>query len=124
MITKLLPAISWTVFVISISLIPGNEFPKLQEEFKHIDKLAHVFLYCGLSFLWYYDLRRSGIANMMKYRTDAFLSFTLLLLGVILELLQHYLIPFRSFDLLDIASNAVGIVLGFTTFYFVIYRRI
>ncbi|MEZ4938353.1 MAG: VanZ family protein [Crocinitomicaceae bacterium] len=124
MIAKLLPAILWTVFVISISLTPGNEFPKLEKEFEHIDKLVHVFLYSGLSFLWYYDLRRSGIAQMIKLRTDVFLSFVLLGLGVLLETLQHFFVPMRTFDIWDIVSNGIGIVIGFSTFYFVIYRRI
>lgn len=43
-----------------------------------------------------------------------FLGITVLCLlyGVIMELVQHYLIPFRSFELADILADGAGSVFG------------
>lgn len=124
MTRNLLPAIFWTVFVILISLTPGNEFPALEKDFEHIDKLAHIFLYAGLSFLWYYGLRRGGVTKLIKINIDVVMSFSILILGIVLEICQFALVPNRSFDVFDIAANGFGVLLGFGAFYFVIYRRI
>jgi len=43
-----------------------------------------------------------------------------LLYGVVIEIIQHYFIPNRSFDLNDIVSDGVGCFLGW---YFVYYRE-
>ena len=124
MIKNLIPALLTSVCVIFLSVVPGNEFPELDNHYKNIDKLAHVVMYGGLSFLWYYDLRRSGITKLKKMNIDIILSFSILILSIVLEVVQHLFIPFRAFDVFDIAANSIGILLGFTLFYFVIYHRI
>ncbi len=124
MIRNLIPALLWSVFVILLSIVPGNEFPQFQDKFKDMDKFAHAFMYAGLSFLWFYGLRRSGITKLKKVNIDIIVSISILISSIALEIIQHFYIPNRHFDMFDVAANGIGILIGFTSFYFVIYRRI
>ncbi len=36
-----------------------------------------------------------------------------LIYGIAIELVQHFIIPFRSFELSDIIADAIGCALGF-----------
>ena len=73
-------------------------------------------------------LRRANhkwpVCGLNKARTDLKKIFTTILIlsviyGVFMEILQHYLIPFRSFDYGDMIADAIGSVAG----YFVSVRH-
>lgn len=124
MIRTILPAISWSVFVLFLSLIPGNEIPEFQVEYLHVDKIAHAILFAGLSFFWIFGILKSQVQKILGLSSEFFVSISVFLFGILIEIIQHYWIIERQFDVFDIAANGIGILLGFSFFYLVIYKRI
>lgn len=90
----------WIALVVMFSLMPSPPQPL---NFEQSDKFTHFFFY-GWLMLWFCQLysgaaRRFGIA----------LAFVAL--GVGLEFLQS-LTPARTYEELDMAANAGGVLLG------------
>ena len=73
-------------------------------DFWSADKLYHCAAYGWLSVL-----PMLGFANP---RRAASAAFSMILLGILLEVGQYF-IPGRSFSFLDIAANTLGVALGF-----------
>jgi|GEM_PF-303989 len=77
-----------------------------------IDKLIHVLIYFSLSFLWisYYN----RITKHKKKKKSILIIIILLCFfyGILIELTQEVLIPFRGSDLFDVFANMIGIILG------------
>jgi hypothetical protein len=86
--------------VIRYSLIPRVEFPI---DFWNADKLYHCTAYG-----WLAVLPMIGFANR---RLALSAALSMIILGVLLEIGQYY-IPGRTFSLLDIAANSLGVMLG------------
>ena len=93
--------------------LPGSVLPKndwLGEI--QIDKWIHVGLFSIMVVLWCFPfLYRSVQRPVIKLFAEiAVVFFTY---GVLMELVQHFLVPRRSFDWGDIAADAVGCLFGF-----------
>jgi VanZ family protein len=76
-----------------------------------VDKLIHVLIYFSLSFLWisYYD----RFAKYKKTRKSIIIIILLCFFyGIVIELIQEILIPFRGSDLFDVFANMIGTILG------------
>jgi len=86
--------------VIYYSLIPQVEFPI---DFWNADKLYHCAAYGWLAVL--------PILGLAKRRLAMSAALSMIILGVLMEIGQHF-VPGRTFSLLDIAANSLGVVLG------------
>lgn len=90
--------------------LPGSAFPK-QNWFDKIwlDKWVHVGLFSIMVWLWC-----KAFATLGYKRPNHFLqiAFYFLLYGIVMEFIQKYFIPNRSFDLGDVAADAVGSGIG------------
>jgi|TARA_B110000902_G_scaffold144532_1_gene166709 VanZ family protein len=81
-----------------------------------IDVLIHASYYFALTITGFYILQHKKI--------NPLLLITLLFsFSVVLELLQFF-IPKRSIDLMDIASNAIGLVLGWLTYRWLLKNKL
>jgi VanZ family protein len=103
---------SWSAFisivwVVSIgivsfcSLTPRVEFPI---DFWQADKVYHFIAYGWLAIL--------PMIGYEKSRPARAASFSMILLGILLEIGQLY-VPGRLFSLADIAMNTAGVIFGF-----------
>lgn len=74
----------------------------------HFDKIVHVVLFGGVTLFWgsYYAFRPAPLTNWRKPA----IVWTLLsiALGIVLEYVQLYFIPQRSFDGGDIIADSAG----------------
>lgn len=86
--------------VIYYSLMPTVEFPV---DFWNADKLYHCAAYGWLAVL--------PIIGLSMRRLALSAALSMIVLGILLEIGQYY-IPGRTFSLLDIAANSLGVVLG------------
>lgn len=86
--------------VIYYSLIPQVEFPI---NFWNADKVYHCAAYGWLAVLPMigFAIRRLAVSA----------ALFMIILGVLLEIGQYY-IPGRTFSLLDITANSLGVILG------------
>ena len=111
--TATLIAVAWLLFVTTLLCTPGSKLPKISWDDKILlDKWVHIFLFLVLVFLWCrIFLRRPSRINIQKI----FLTITILsvIYGIGMEVIQHYFIPFRSFDYGDMIADALGSIAGY-----------
>jgi len=111
--TAFLFAFTWLLFVTILLCTPGSKLPKIGWSDKiWLDKWAHIFLFFVLVFLWCRAyLKRELAINIKK------ICFTIAILSVVygigMEIVQHYFIPFRSFDYGDMIADAIGSIAGY-----------
>lgn len=96
---------------------PGNrELPK----FENSDKLAHLIMYCGLSFVFWFEwLVRHKTGRSTVLRGMAFCFFVPLAIGGLIELGQEYLVSYRDGDWMDVLANIAGCILALVLTYLV-----
>lgn len=105
--------LSFTLFTIVLLCLPGSIVPGTGIfSIKNLDKIVHVFLF-GMNVLfwgWHYS---TSDRDDKSLRT-IFITATVLtiILGVVMEYVQKYFIPNRSFDGYDIVADAVGCILA------------
>ena len=105
--------LSWTLFTILLLCLPGSMVPGTGIfALKNLDKIVHVMLF-GMNVLfwgWHYETSPRE-TRQLKFIFIAATAMTILL-GIIMEYVQLYFIPNRSFDGYDILADAVGAVLA------------
>jgi len=98
---------AYSILVTILFLMPGSDIPGVEIPF--IDKWVHIGLFLALSLLWTLLLDRKDLA----YTKAMVLLFLLLLFyGMVIELIQHTLLPTRTADPWDVLANTIGILLG------------
>jgi VanZ family protein len=102
----LLPfAIVYTISLVIASLVNLKKIPSLGSSFD--DKIYHFMAYVGLAFLWTIYFKSST-----KKHIKAIVFTSVVLFGVILELIQHKLNPNRTYDNYDLLANCLGVIIG------------
>ena len=112
-------AIGWLLLVTALLCIPGTQFPKITWQNKiWLDKWIHVFLFLILVFLWCRTYLNKHSTSQLKTK---FINVTILsiIYGAAMEIVQHYFIPFRSFDYGDMIADTIGSGTG----YFISVKR-
>ena len=114
MLYNYMPAVLWSAFIFFLCFIPGSTLPKEDWLDKiYFDKIVHVFLYL-IFFLLIIYARKENRATVARF---IFAGLTCLTQGILIEYIQgSSFIRGRSFDLWDIAANAIGVLVGFLTF--------
>jgi VanZ family protein len=106
-------AILWSVIIIILCSIPGQEFPDTSFiDIPHLDKIVHFFLFFVLSVVTV-----KGLSNQKSIKTLASSPYVYTLiyavcLGTIMEPVQHYFIAFRQGDVYDTLANISGATVG------------
>ncbi|MCT4582003.1 MAG: VanZ family protein [Flavobacteriales bacterium] len=104
--------------------IPGQEFPDASFiDIPHFDKIVHFGLYFILSLVTikgFYLQSSSTLLQQFPYLITLIYGTVL---GLILELIQHHYIPFRSGDPLDLLANILGAITGAIGVHFRIVPR-
>lgn len=85
---------------------------------KHFDKLVHIMMYAGVSFLmlasyWKGDFNRQSISYTFLFSVSY---------GFLLEILQNTSISQREFDIFDIIANMIGAMAGIIIFK--VYKKV
>lgn len=105
-----LPAITWFVFITVLFLLPGQDLP--DEDWFHkvyLDKWVHSGFFCALMVLMFVPLYTRG--KLLKKNVNI-LSAAAILYGVLIEFIQLLWIPNRSFDVLDMCFDALGVAIA------------
>jgi VanZ family protein len=102
-------AVVWLVVISILFFLPGSALPN-EGLFgiPHFDKYVHMGFFALLVFLWRFYFRKEN-----RY---TYLLFALACgYGLAVELIQHYLIVNRSFDLGDVVADLFGAAIGLYT---------
>lgn len=115
---KYIPGIAW-FFLTAIAIsIPGKELPKFGAWFEQIsfDKLIHTFLFGMLAVLWMLPVAVGNTSYQHKLHWFIKVALGAAIWGYMAELIQKYFIPMRSYDLVDLLANTLGVVIAFIYF--------
>ena len=108
-------AIGWLLLITILLCIPGTRLPKVSWSDKiWLDKWIHIFLFLVLVFLWC-----KACKTIYSKRNFIIVTLLSIVYGIAMEIVQHYFIPFRSFDYDDIIADGLGSVGG----YFISVKR-
>ena len=99
-------AVLWLVFISVLFILPGSAFPKDNWLTKlHFDKWVHFGFFAVLLFLWRFYFPPAG-----KY--DLLLLLAAFFYGLGVELIQHFFVANRSFDIVDLIADMAGAFAG------------
>lgn len=102
----LLPvAIVYTIVLVIATFVNLKGVPSLGSSFD--DKIYHFLAYFGLAILWV-----TCFKSNKKRHTLTFVFVSVILFGIVLEVVQHQLNPNRTYDNLDLLANCLGVVVG------------
>jgi hypothetical protein len=106
-------SIIWGFVILFSGIIPANKISKVGFlEIRHVDKLLHFLLYFIFSLILYFDLRRNTKTLNNSFSIYLFMFFIPFFWGMIMELIQYYLITNREGSIADIIANISGIFTG------------
>lgn len=103
----------YLVIIAFLSLLPSYDIPDI-ELFAGADKVVHIVMYLGLSFLasWNYDISHKRMKFMYLLLAGVFMY------GVIMEILQRTMHNGRDFDFKDMIANLTGTIIGMLIYRF------
>jgi VanZ family protein len=105
------PGVIWFILSCTAFFIPGNALPDDKWfSLLEVDKLVHVGLFAVMIVLWCLPLYHKSL-SVSKWLIGIPVLF--FVYSILVEYIQHYLIPGRSFDLADIVADGVGCMIGF-----------
>lgn len=113
------PAIAWGIFIFTLSVWPGKDFPSIPDwgDLLSLDKIVHMTFYGLLTWLILWGKRRN---------TEGAISFIIMLVvaafssgfGWFLEWFQGAYCQDRMSDVMDGIANTIGAVVGLLAFLF------
>jgi VanZ family protein len=109
-----LQALGWFIFTTILLLFPGQKFPKKGFFLKvpWFDKWVHIGLFAIMALLvgrWLLK-KKNSLERQKQYLLLCGLAC--LAYGIIMEFIQKYFVPLRSFDMGDILADGAGSLLG------------
>ena len=109
-----IPAILWFVFSTILLIFPGSILPKENWLDKiWADKWAHIILFAILVILWIRTFHEQNPEKNTRKKIFFWLALSGIVYGIVMEFVQKFFIPNRSFDIGDIAADVVGCLVGF-----------
>ena len=112
----------WAILVLVLSIIPyqNKRIEPEQEEVIRIDYLLHLVVFFILSFLFIlWNKEKIKIFNQLAllYLINS------LIFSFIVELVQLY-VPNRTYNIIDVIYNTMGILVGFFISYLLLKSKI
>jgi len=99
-------ASSIAFFLPGVALPEGDWFDKIK-----FDKLVHIGLFGIMILLWCGPIIHKPVGRLNSLVIQIPLAF--FGYSILVELIQHFFIPGRSFDLFDILADGIGCGIGF-----------
>jgi len=109
----ILPGIGWLIFTTILLTLPVSAFPKERWIIKipMLDKWVHVGMFTIMVVLLCWGYYKKKLSAKLKH-SFIMIGIYCLLYGIIMEFVQKYFVPNRSFDTGDIIADGTGAVIG------------
>jgi hypothetical protein len=112
-----LPSLLWMIFILIVCLLPKKDIETIDFSWlpQNADKIVHAGFYIVLAILL--------SLSIIKYKTSllklvSVTFFICVLYGFLIEVLQHFFTTTRHFELMDVAANSAGAVVGLVLVFF------
>ncbi|OJW54806.1 MAG: hypothetical protein BGO55_15685 [Sphingobacteriales bacterium 50-39] len=100
--------------VILLLSLPGSMLPNESHfSIPQFDKFVHITLFGGFVLLWNFYLSTRPLSTKKLLRWFFFIFMVGNALGIGMEFVQKYWIPFRDFDTVDIIADMIGAGVGY-----------
>jgi VanZ family protein len=108
-LSKIYIPLAWTLMILILLAMPGNMLPSEQGfSIPNFDKMVHFTLFGALVFFWCFYFYSKPI-TVKKLLLIFFIVFLCAgILGIGMEYVQKYFIPFRDFEEGDIIADIIG----------------
>ncbi len=108
-----IPAIIYFFITLYLFTIPGKQLPSAEWlNFIYADKWVHMGLFCILQITWCWPYTQTSFTSLQLKKTFVTIALVALLYGIVIEFVQKYYIPNRSFDGFDIVADGLGAGFG------------
>ena len=113
-INRFLPAIGWFIVSLVLLSLPGSTIPKYPLlALLHADKWVHISLFFILCYLFARPFAKSSLTQTDRKKWFLLIMLSSIAYGIIMEFVQKYWIPNRSFEILDIVADSLGCILAY-----------
>lgn len=103
----------WTVIIILATTLPSSSIPKSSLlQIPHFDKLVHFVLFFVLALFILSERNSLRQQGKLANRAITFALSISIAYGLIIELLQYFLLPTRSGSLYDFMANVLGAIMA------------
>ncbi len=117
---KFIPTLLIIVCIILLSVLNFSDVP-VKPKMEGFDKLVHMAMYMGCSFVILIDLSRWADEKKRPLPVLALIAFLCATgIGGLLEIVQERYIPYRTGDWIDFIANTVGALIGTACGYIVV----
>jgi VanZ family protein len=111
--STLIPAIGWLLFATFLLCLPGTEIPVIHWLNNiQFDKWVHFVLFLVLVIFFSRVFYKEKADRKKQKNLFIWIAFLGLFYGFLMELVQQFFIPYRTFDIFDIAADGVGSFTG------------
>lgn len=114
------PAIVWALFILIVCLVSPRHIPKVEWQFISPDKAVHFGLFFIQTLLIVFAFYKR---KQLRFKIMLITTISVILYGMLMELLQMVMRLGRSADWDDVLANALGAVFALLL-YFVFYRSL
>lgn len=108
----------WMVFITLLSLFSFSPVEEHRVEIPHLDKLVHFGFYAVATFLGCLFLKERSLAKIRVTKALAIMVSSLIVYGIIIEVLQWKYTTWRDGDVFDAIANVLGALAGGATIKF------
>ena len=107
----------WAAFILIICGIPGDELDRFKIVIiPYLDKMVHLVLYYIFATFLFSGFTNYYSSHHKKARTYIYGSAIALSYGILIELLQLSVFSHRSFEVLDILGNIIGVIAALASY--------
>jgi VanZ family protein len=104
--------ISWMVLVTLLSLFSFSGMDVPEMDVPNMDKAVHFVFYLGAALLGIFALRERTQGKISLLRTLGLVFFSVVIYGIIIEVLQSRFTEERTGDFFDVVANTTGALVG------------
>ncbi len=108
-----IPAIFWFIISTILLALPGEDLPNNSFfNFPYFDKIVHLIMFFLITILFCYPFKFSNLDGASAKFWSISIALYALVFGIVMEFVQKYFVPGRSFDLSDILFDGLGSCAG------------
>lgn len=116
----MMPSLGWAAVIALLSLMSTGGTPMLPLfGVVPVDKAAHFAVYLILAYLLLVGTQKQYTINTLRYYSIPVSLTVAVLYGVLMELLQGFVIMDRNLEFYDIVANTAGSFSGLGVFWLV-----
>ena len=110
-------AISWALFILVLTTLPGEDLPDLSFwSLLTFDKAAHGFVFAVLVFQLIIGFIKQYQFRQLRYKAVSIAFLIGIFYGAVTELLQEFIFTGREADIMDFVANFIGSLIGVVAF--------